>query len=560
MDIKRLGLTFVLALIAVTLWQAWQKDYPPAAVKQAQQQQVQKSKDYTPPTFNQKAPVANQSVVKQGKQAQLGGRLVEVKTNVLDLKFSTAGGNLVSAKLLKYPVSVKKKDTPIELFNTNSNTYYVSQSGLTNTGSRSNKPIQYSNATVTRTDQAVNVTFKGRAVNGLTVTKTVSVPLDRYAIAVNYNVKNTTGKVWHGSIFTQLVRHKVESGSSFFAARAYTGAAISSSDKRYEKITFKDMNKNNLSRNILGGWVAMQQHYFLSAWVPNPNATYHYYSHVADDVYTIGMASPSMQLAKGKSDNYSAKLYVGPEIAKNLKPLANGLDLTIDYGWLWWLSTPIFKVMEFLHHYLGNWGWTIVIVTLLIKLLFYKLSDKSYRSMAKMREVQPRMAALKERYGGDKQALSKATMEFYRKEKVNPMGGCLPMLIQIPVFFALYYVLIESVQLRQAPFIFWIQDLSVRDPYYVLPVLMGLSMLLQQKISPPPPDPTQAKVMMLLPLVFTVLFATFPAGLVLYWFVNNMASVTQQWYVMKTYDPKKEAQKARQKAKNKKAGLLKRPS
>ncbi len=301
----------------------------------------------------------------------------------------------------------------------------------------------------------------------------------------------------------------------------------------------------------------MQQQYFLSAWVPNQNTVNHYYSHVTvpkdstgkNDIYTLGYVTPALSLAPGQSGSSQSTLYVGPEIASNLQPLAKGLDLTIDYGWLWWLSKILFWIMKHINSVVHNWGWTIVLTTALIKIVFYWFSDKSYRSMAKMRQVQPRMQALKERFGDDKQALTKATMELYKKEKINPMGGCLPMLIQIPVFFALYYVLIEAVQLRQAPFIFWIHDLSVKDPFYILPILMGASMFLQQRLSPPPPDPTQAKIFMFLPLIFTVFFLSFPAGLVLYWLTNNVLSIAQQYYVMKTFDPKKEKQKRKKRKK-----------
>ncbi len=297
------------------------------------------------------------------------------------------------------------------------------------------------------------------------------------------------------------------------------------------------MQEKNLNQTIQDGWAAMIQHYFISAWVPAKSATSTYYSRVTPNgLYAIGMLSHPMSVAPGSKVTTEAKLYTGPAIASLLDKTAPGLRLTIDYGWFWFISDIIFWMMQHIYDVVGNWGWSIVIVTVIIKLLFYQLSAKSFRSMSAMKKLQPKIEMLKERYGDDKQKLTQATLELYRQEKVNPMSGCLPILIQIPVFIALYWVLVESVQLRQAPFIFWIHDLSQQDPYYVLPVLMGISMFIQQRLNPPPPDPLQAKVMMMMPVVFTVLFANFPSGLMLYWFVNNTLSFMQQWYVMQRLD------------------------
>jgi YidC/Oxa1 family membrane protein insertase len=293
------------------------------------------------------------------------------------------------------------------------------------------------------------------------------------------------------------------------------------------------MQSKPLDTVVQGGWAAMIQHYFISAWIPAQTATSHYYSKVTPSgLYVIGMIGEPLTVAPGATVTTGATLYTGPAIADLLEKAAPGLKLTIDYGWFWFISDIIFWMMQKIYEFVGNWGWSIVLVTLIIKLLFYKLSDKSYRSMSKLKKLQPRMEALRERFGNDRQKLTQATLDLYRQEKVNPMSGCLPIIIQIPVFIALYWVLVESVQLRQAPFIFWIHDLSKADPYYVLPILMGASMFLQQRLNPPPPDPTQAKVMMLMPFVFMVLFANFPAGLMLYWFVNNTLSFLQQWHIM----------------------------
>ena len=313
---------------------------------------------------------------------------------------------------------------------------------------------------------------------------------------------------------------------------AYTGGAISSPEKRYEKITFDAMTEQPLSRDVQGGWVAMIQHYFVSAWVPGQQESNHLYTKaLPDERFIIGLVEPTVQVPPGATGTLDAELYMGPKDQTRLEQIATGLDLTVDYGWLWFIAQPLFWLLKWFHHLVGNWGVAIILVTLLIKLAFYKLSATSYRSMANMRRMAPKMQDLKQRYAGDREKLNHAMMELYKKEKINPLGGCLPIVVQIPVFIALYWMLLESVELRQAPFFLWIHDLSVMDPYYVLPLLMGVSMFIQQRLNPAPPDPIQAKVMMALPFVFTVFFAFFPAGLVLYWFVNNLISIAQQWFI-----------------------------
>ena len=345
------------------------------------------------------------------------------------------------------------------------------------------------------------------------------------------NLKNTQ---WQGRFYKQLIRKKVTQNKHLFEAHSYEGASMSSHQHPYEKVTFDQMAKANVDRTHAGGWIAMQQLYFLSAWVPHSQLQHHHFytkSQPIDQLYMIGLLGPDVTIAPRASHTFSATLYTGPELTGRLAQLAPGLDRTVDYGWLWWISSIIFWLMSSIHAFIGNWGWAIVMTTIIIKFLLYPLSAASFRSMAKMRELQPKIQALKERYGDDRQALSRATMELYQKEKINPIGGCLPMLIQVPIFIGLYYVIIESVQLRQAPFLGWIVDLSVRDPYFILPILMGISMLIQQRLTPSAPDPAQAKMMMVVPVVFTVFFINFPAGLTLYWLVNNVVQILQQWYV-----------------------------
>jgi YidC/Oxa1 family membrane protein insertase len=351
-------------------------------------------------------------------------------------------------------------------------------------------------------------------------------------VDIEHVLNNRSMSMWSGRQYRQLQRNQaIEAGQSKFIY-TYMGGVIYSPEEKYEKIKFEDMQKQDLVRTITDGWVAMLQHYFLGALIPDTGSVEHYYTKALDNArYVIGMVAPARTIAAGDSDVFSTRLYLGPKLQDEMKLVAPGLELTVDYGLLTVLAQPLFWLLKAIHKVIGNWGWSIVLLTLLIKLAFYKLSETSYRSMANMRKLAPRLQSLKERFGDDRQKLNQAMMELYKTEKINPLGGCLPIVVQIPVFIALYWMLLESVELRQAPFILWIQDMSSPDPFYVLPLLMGATMLIQQKLNPAPMDPIQAKVMMALPIVFTVFFAFFPSGLVLYWVVNNTLSIAQQWVI-----------------------------
>ena len=568
MNIRKILLYVAVALLGTLIWMAWQKDYPPSAVKQTQQpissQQEQSTPEsYRPPSFqgttkttpsSSTASTVNKTQLAPSQMVSASSaNMISVKSDVLSLKISKVGANITSAKLLKYPVSVTEKHIPVQILSNNPGRLYVAQSGITGIGqNKLTYAASQKSYTFFPSQKTMNVVLTAQTLSGLSVTKTFTLTRGSYAIKQTIKINNKGSKAWKGSIYNQITHKNV--AKSHLYSRSYTGAAISSHDKPYQKRSYKTLSEQSIDQNIENGWIATQQPYFLTAWVPKTENENHYYSRMFGDgekgqgnIFVLGYVGPAVSLAPGNVTSNSSVLYVGPELEKQLNAVAKGLDLTIDYGWLWFLSKPIFYVMSAIEKMIGNWGWSIVLVTLLIKMLFYPLSAKSYKSMAKMREVAPRIQALRERYKDDKQALGKATMEFYKREKVSPAGGCLPMLIQIPVFIALYYVLIESVQLRQAPFIFWIRDLSVKDPYHVLPILMAGSMFLQQKLSPPPPDPTQAKMMMFLPLFFLFIFWSFPAGLVLYWLTNNVLSILQQWYVMKTYDPKQEKKSKKKK-------------
>jgi len=353
-------------------------------------------------------------------------------------------------------------------------------------------------------------------------------------------VDNRSGSEWSGYVYAQFLRTQVVQSRGFFldVVPSYLGGAIYTPEDKFDKIDFSDMVDADLNKKVDSGWIAMLQHYFVGAWFPQGDGPFQFYSKVINEVggprYNIGYNTLRAETVPvGATGKLALKMFVGPKEQVRLKQQAEGFGLTVDFGWLTPLSVPLFWILDKIHGVVNNWGWSIILLTCLIKLAFYPLSAASYKSMAKMKKLQPRLKTLKERYGDDKGKLNQAMMEIYKKEKVNPLGGCLPIVIQIPVFIALYWMLLESVEMRQAPFILWIHDLSVKDPYFILPLLMGASMLGQQFLNPAPIDPMQKKIMMAMPIVFTFMFLYFPAGLVLYWLVNNVLSIAQQWYVNK---------------------------
>lgn len=549
---RRTLLYILLAVIGFLLWNQWQLEHAPAQAPTVAEASTpgaslpsSSANTNLPPASalaaSQKSGGATESNSSAGQASTLHGDLISVNTDTLKLVIDTKGGNIIKASLPDYPESVNKPDLPVKLFSDTRDSLYIAQSGLMG----ANGPDTVNGQAVYHADKkeyelpagqnTLTVDLKWKDASGLSVIKRFVLTRGKYDLSVEYVIDNQGSKDWHGSLYAQIQRAKTEQGG-MFGLRTYTGAAISSDQVPYEKISYKAMSKNNLSRNITGGWVAMQEQYFLSAWIPNIKAENHYFSRVHDkDIYTIGFVGPELNVPAGTQSSTNAKLYVGPELHEDLDKLAPNLSKTIDFGWLFFISEPIYWLLAQINNFIGNWGWSIVLITLIIKLLFYRLSASSYRSMAKMRNLQPRLNTLKERYGDDRQKMSQAMMDLYRKEKVNPLGGCLPMLIQMPFFIALYYVLIESVHLRQAPWILWVKDLSAPDPFYILPGLMMLSMLLQTKLSPAPPDRTQAMMMYIMPIAFSVFFATFPAGLVLYWFVNILFSIAQQAYCMNKY-------------------------
>lgn len=371
--------------------------------------------------------------------------------------------------------------------------------------------------------------------DGVEVVKTFRLFRDRHDIEVAFDIANDGNSPWSASMFVQFKRDKERPTyeKAAFGTRSFTGAAFSGENDSYQKLSFKDMAKRNFKDTTKGGWSAMVQHYFVAAWIPLKSGSQYFQNarETSSGDYIFGFSSPVFTVAPQSTYENGVRLYLGPKSQDPLAGLAPNLELTIDYGWLWYISQPLFKSLDFIHSYVGNWGLAIMIMTLIIKLLFFPLTNSSYKSMARMKKLQPQMEQLRQNYGDNRQLMQKEVMELYKREKVNPLGGCLPILIQMPIFISFYWALIESVELRHAPLIGWIQDLSAQDPFFVLPLLMGLSMFVQQLFSPKPADPTQAKIVKLLPVIFTVFFLWFPAGLVLYWVVNNVLSIAQQYVI-----------------------------
>ncbi|MCY4454127.1 MAG: membrane protein insertase YidC [Immundisolibacterales bacterium] len=474
------------------------------------------------------------------------GELVAVRTDVLDVLIDPRGGTIRQVLLSHYPVTVEEPDRPFVLMDDRPGLVYVAESGLVGASA----PTHHDVLTADRSEfvlapgtDRLDVRFHWEDGNGVRIDKVYEFGRDSYEIGVRYEIVNGSPQPWTGQIYGHFRRVPPTESGGFgdVTSYTYTGAVLSSPDKPYEKIDFDDMQSENLDREVADGWLAMIQHYFASAWIPEPSVAARYYTKALErGEYLAGLIGPPVTVGAGTTGETRLKLYAGPKVQDRLEAAAPGLKRTVDYGWLFFIAQPLYVALWFIHEYVGNWGWSIILLTFAIKLAFYHLSAASYRSMARMRKLAPRIQTLRERHGGDRQKMNQAMMELYKKEKINPLGGCLPIVVQIPVFIALYWVLLETVELRHAEFIFWLNDLASKDPYFVLPILMGGSMFLQQRLSPTPPDPIQAKVMMFLPIIFTGLFLTFPSGLVLYWLVNNVLSIAQQWAITKRIEGGKE--------------------
>ena len=556
MDNIRIILLFSLAFIVMLIWQAWNEDFGPkpqprTAVSESAPSSAKPTAGATPEVPS--APVKPETGVTgqtpavptpDGQVADLESGTVKVVTDLMTLELDMRGGSILNLFLNDYPVSLEQPDDKFELMRPTPPNLFVAQSGLI-AGEGSAAPTH---ETLFQTTQqqfrledgkdTLNVDLFWTDDKGVRVVKRYIFTRGSYLVTVQHLVENNSGSPWTAREYRQLMRGEPgeQSADSQFLY-TYTGGAIYSPEEKYDKISFDDMKESKLNKDVKGGWIAMLQHYFLGAWVPPPEQMEHYYTNVLPGGrYVLGAYTPPVTLSDEQSHTFSTGFVAGPKLQDELEAIAPGLELSVDYGWLTVLAKPIFWLLKQIQSVVINWGWSIILLTVLIKLAFFKLSETSYKSMANMRKMTPRIQALKDRYGDDKQRMNQAMMELYKKEKINPLGGCLPILVQIPVFIALYWVLLESVELRQAPFILWIEDLAIKDPYFVLPVIMGVSMFIQQKLNPAPPDPMQAKIMMSLPFVFTIFFAFFPSGLVLYWVTNNILSISQQYYITRQID------------------------
>ena len=548
MDNTRFFLVTAWFVVLLLLYQAWQADYgsiktpPPQSADNtdslADKTVAGGASDIPNTATANKLPKPQEAVIAKFTQTS---KTVTVNTDNYRLQIDLRGAGITKAELVNFPVSIEKPDLPLVLLDNTEDLLFITQGGLL---SKTDAPTHISDYHTEQevyslaADQSVlEVPFLWSSENGLVVRKIYEFRRGEFQIGVRYEITNQGADTWSGQSYTQFKRNN-PGRTSMFGSYTYTGAVISSPATRYKKISFKDMQKQELQQDIVNGWVAMIQHYFVTALIPEQkNSAYHYYTkEQADGNFAIGAVTPTVTVAPGATQAIQELMYIGPKTHKILENTADGLELTVDYGALWFIAKPLFWCLSRLYGLTHNWGWSIILVTVALKILFFPLSATSYRSMANMRKLQPRIMSIRERYQNDKARLNQEMMKIYKEEKINPFGGCLPILVQIPVFLALYWVLLETVEMRQSGFIFWLHDLSSPDPYYVLPVLMGITMFIQQKLSPAPPDPVQAKVMSVLPVVFTVFFFFFQSGLVLYWVVNNTLSIIQQWLITRNLE------------------------
>ena len=539
MESQRTFLLIGLMLVSFLLFQEWDNDYnkpkvDPSATTQTLQANSPESDDYIPSSSDSGLP-ASATLAKRS--------VIEITTDVFKVKIDTKGGDIVETDLLQYE-ETKGSETPYMLLGQlDGGKQYFSQSGLIGL----NGPDASANGRPTYSTEQKSYTLTGDELrvplqftdsNGVSFTKTYVFKKGQYDVGLEYKINNTTSAPLQVQLYTQIKRTVQEKGS--MVDQNYLGAAYGTDEEPYEKYSFSDMADKNLNKNTQGGYVAFIQHYFVSAWVPMQDQTNTIYSLITkSNAAIIGAKDPAVNIQAGSEQTLTATYYMGPKESDILEAIHPDLDLTVDYGWLWFISQPLFVLLKWLHSILGNWGVAIIAITIIVKSLMYPLTKAQYTSMAKMRALQPKMAALKEKFGDDRQKFGQATMEMYKKEKVNPMGGCFPILLQMPIFLALFYVFLESTELRHAEFIFWLTDLSAKDPYYVLPILFGASMFVTQKLQPMTvTDPMQQKMMTFMPVIFSVFFLWFPSGLVLYWLVSNLISIVQMLIIYRGMEKK----------------------
>ncbi|MDO8892840.1 MAG: membrane protein insertase YidC [Sulfurimicrobium sp.] len=539
MDTQRLIMFVVFSFSILMLWDAWQKDQHPQPTQNMPATVASSTSGV--PVPSKSAPTLPHAVVPDDVQQLPKGERIKVHTDTLYVEIDTVGGDIRRLELTKHRDDTDKSKHFVLFAEQKPNTY-IAQSGLIGNILPTHKTLftvhgtEFSLATGS---SDLKVKLSAPISSGIQVDKIFTFHRDSYVVDVEYQIRNGSENAISPHAYYQLVRDDSASkGDSMFIS-TYAGPAIYTENQKFQKVSFSDIEKNKTThqKQSNDGWVAMLQHYFLSAWLPNNGMSREFYTKaMGNKLYAAGVILPVGSIAPGASGMISVPLYAGPQEQENLSKLAPGLDLTIDYGLLTIIAAPLFWVLSKIQGMVNNWGVAIILLTVLIKLAFYPLAAKSYRSMAHMRVLGPKLQKLKEQYGDDRQRLHQAMMELYKTEKVNPLGGCLPVVVQIPVFIALYWVLLASVEMRHAPFALWIQDLSAADPYYVLPIIMGITMIIQTKLNPTPPDPIQAKVMMVMPFAFSIFFFFFPAGLVLYWVVNNVLSIAQQWQITRSME------------------------
>ena len=544
-----------LLMISYMLWEQWQIDYgpkPQAIVSDkplvAGNRDIASSTDTTQINGDSQSPAT----------AESSKKVIKVKTDVFALEIDLEGGTLNNLDLLQYPrekentyvnklralvgMETAERDlSPVRLFDANPDSLFLAQSGLVASGNSATAPDHHAvfdseqtNFELKNGEDELNVPLTWTNNQGISVTKIFTFKRGSYEIDVKQKVSNRSDKVWSGRQYNQLMRVQHSDGNSNTFIRTFSGGVLYTDKDKFQKIKFDEMLDKNLDVTAQGGWSGFIQHYFASAWIPSVEQENHFYTKALNDArFVIGSYSPDLNVQAGSEGVFNAQMFVGPKIQPVMEAVAPGLELTVDYSWLTIIAKPIYWLLNKIHGFVGNWGVAILGVTFFIKALFFKLSKTSFQSMAKMRKIQPKLKELQERYKDDRQKFNTEMMAMYKREKVNPLGGCLPIMVQIPVFISLYWVLIETVELRQADFALWIQDLSAQDPFYLLPIIYGITMKIQQSLNPAPVDPLQAQVMKMFPIVFTVFFLFFPSGLVLYWICNNSLSIIQQWYITK---------------------------
>ncbi len=539
-----------LLVTAYLLILAWQKDYGHASPAAAPTVAAPATGADVPPaptaTASGDVPApasvaASPGALPSPAAAAVPAGLIEVQTDLVRAWIDPRGGDLVRLALLQHDDS-KHSAQPFELLQQDQVRTFVAQSGLIGPSgpdaNPSGRPLYQSTAPryqLQPQQNSLNVPLVYRNAQGVEVVKLYQFHRGSYPIQLSYTVINRSAQPWQGQMFAQLKRDgsvdPSKSSQGMMGLATYLGGAWGKPGESYNKIKFTDFQDEPLNQQVKAGWVGVVQHYFVSAWIPNAQDTVTLQSRNNGALHLIGYQTPLVSVAPNQQKTFTTQLYAGPKIQSELKPLAEGLDKTVDYGVLWPIAQVLFIGLKFIHGLLGNWGWSIIVLTVLVKMLLFPLSAKSYRSMAKMRLITPEMQRLKEEYGDDRMKFSQEMMALYRREEVNPLSGCLPLLLQMPIFLALYWVLMESVELRHAPWLGWIQDLSSMDPWFILPLIMGVTMYVQQMLNPQPADPAQAKMMKMLPIIFTVFLLFFPAGLVLYWIVNNLLTIAQQWMI-----------------------------